>query len=195
MRTSASVMAVARPSRPKRRRFSRTSRGKPYCVARWPWAPKPSTGTPSRFSWRKREGVDRIALRVDPLDVVVVVEEDRLRVGLVGPAERVGDVAGADGAQPDRVSQRAVVVEGLVDDVPGPDPAAEVAGDGEDVLAQDAAQLLPGPGALGQPRRQLAVPDQDVAAHLLPVLPSEGHQLLGLGEVEAAAFGLDGIPL
>src|SRR5690606_7169789 len=89
------------------------------------------------------DGVVGVARGVDALDVVVVEEECGLRVGLVRPAEGVGDDARSQFADPDVVlgAQVALVAEDLVGDVPLLDPAGVTADDGGDVLTQDGAQL------------------------------------------------------
>jgi hypothetical protein len=88
------------------------------------------------------------------LDVVVVVEQQRLGIGGAGPAERVGEVALAEMLRPEalEVDGRWAVprVAGrLVDDIPLPDLAPEVGHHIGDVVAQQAAQLFIADGAVG----------------------------------------------
>jgi hypothetical protein len=64
-----------------------------------------------------------------------------------------------------------------------------------DVLVQDLLELWVGERALRQPRRQLAVPDERVAAHDLAMGAGEGDEPIGRREVERAALGLDALPL
>jgi hypothetical protein len=140
-----------------------------------------------------------VHLRGPEFEVVVVEVELGVRVALAGPAESVGDVPLTELLQPDRVAQVAAVVDDLVDDVPLVDLAPEVAGDVEDVLAQDLAQLggldRAGADALGEPPRQLVVPEQRVSAHLLAVAAGEVDQLVRGREVELAADRFDRVPL
>ena len=146
--------------------------------------------------------VDGLALGPGVLDVVVVVEQLGRGVGLVGPAEGVGDVVGAVAPRliEDRLPRRAVLVEGLVHHVPGPDAALVAAGLCLDVLLDGVLDLLVGqrgrrPAVGGYPRRQLAVPDQGVAAHELAVRLRALDDLVGAGEVEDALLGLHDLPL
>lgn len=136
-----------------------------------------------------------VALGVDAVDVVVVEVQLGVRVGLVGPAQGVGDVAGAERLEEDRLAVGAVLVEGLVDDVPVDDLALVVPCHRLDVVLEDGAQLVGGPGAIGEPGGELAVPDERVAADLLVVVLGEGHDLVAGGEVEDAGLGLGGVPL
>jgi hypothetical protein len=70
-----------------------------------------------------------------------------------------------------------------------------VAHDVGDVVDDDGLELLGGPGAGLDPRGELAVPDEGVAAQVLAVLARQRRDDLALGVVEAAAGGLDEGPL
>lgn len=138
------------------------------------------------------------------LDVVVVVEQQGAGVGGAGPAEGVGDVAGAEVLGPEafQVDRRRAVprVAGrLVDDVPLPDLALEVLDDGSDVVAQDVAQLRvadrPVVDALGEPGGQLVLPDQHMTADLLLVPAGEVDQLVGRTPLVHAPGGFERLPL
>src|SRR2546430_3473425 len=59
------------------------------------------------------------------LECVVVVIELRVGIGLVGEPERLREVVLTEDREPRRPSQRAVVVQRLVDHVPAADPAPE----------------------------------------------------------------------
>src|SRR5881398_2115198 len=59
------------------------------------------------------------------LECVVVVIELRVGIGLVGEPERLREVVLTEYREPRRPSQRAVVVQRLVDHVPAADPAPE----------------------------------------------------------------------
>jgi hypothetical protein len=93
--------------------------------------------------------IDAQTLRLEPPDetyggvplrrlpeVVVVVVELRLGVGRVSELERLRDVVLADRLEPRRPPERAVLVEGLVDDVPAADAATVTADDGVDVALE-----------------------------------------------------------
>lgn len=47
----------------------------------------------------------------------------------------------------------------------------------------------------GDPRGKLGMPDQGMAAHLLPVLASKSKKLVAQSEVENAWLGLDDLPI
>src|SRR5690606_35229578 len=119
--------------------------------------------------------VEAVALSVDAFDVVVVDVQLGVGVDLVRLAERVGDVVATHAAVPDRVAERTVLVERFVDHVPGVDVTPVASGHHLDVVLHDGPELAAGEAAVVQPGRQLAVPDQGVAAHNLVV---------GLGEVD-----------
>ena len=126
-------------------------------------------------------------------------------------AERLVDVGGADDLRKEPVvAQRSVVGDGLVDDVPGSDPAAIVADDAADVAAHGGGQGLrrparpaglidtemrqsgvPGP----HPARHLPVPDERVSAKLGAVALGEVEHPVGVREVEGSGLGLDVLPL
>ena len=118
-----------------------------------------------------------IGLGVDAVDVVVVEEQQRLRIRLMRPAEAVGDDLGAELAEPDvpLEPQLRIVVEDLVDHIPLLHPAGVAAHHGGDVVFQDLAQLLGAVIALREPGRVLVVPHQGVAAHHLAVRLGEVH--------------------
>ena len=99
-------------------------------------------------SQRAHQVVHRGALRVDPLDVVVVDAQPRVRVGRAGVAERVGDVGLPERVEPEAGPQPAVVVEHLVDHVPRDDGrVGGVAADerGDVVLHRGAQGAAPSP--------------------------------------------------
>ena len=156
--------------------------------------------------------VDAQALRLQPLDeahggvplgrlpeVVVVVVELRVGVGLVGELEGLREVVLADRLEPGCLPQRPVLVEGLVHDVPAADAAAVAAHDRRDVVPQAGEQrvavgLLP--ALAGEdPGGRLLVPQQHVAHHEHPVASAELDVPVGRLEVVAIGLGVDGLPL
>ncbi len=89
--------------------------------------------------------VDAVRLLVQALAAVVVVEEQRLRIGLARDSERVGDVLIAELLPEHRIPQpRPIVGDRFVDDVPGDDAAAKVFGDRADVILERDAQIRRG---------------------------------------------------
>ena len=143
------------------------------------------------------ERVVGVALGVDAIDVVVVEEQQRLRIGLVRPTEAVGDDLRAQLTDPDVPggAQLGVVIEDLIDDVPLLHAARVATGHREDVVPQDLAQLLRGVVALLDPFGVLAVPHQGVSAHHLAVGLGEVRDRVGVGEVVGVRRGAQVVPL
>src|SRR5438552_256325 len=133
------------------------------------------------------------------LELVVVVVQLRVGVGLVGKPERRGEVVLSQNREPGGASQRAVVVERLVHDVPALDPAAVAPHHGVDVVAQAGEQRVPAdgvaPGVLEHPARRLLVPDQVMPHDEHPVPLAERDVAVGGGEVVAPATGMHRAPL
>ena len=136
-----------------------------------------------------------VGLGAGRLEVVVVVVQLRVRVDLVRRPEGELDEVLAQRVVEDRLAVRAVLVQGLVDHVPRVALALVVAGHLGDVVDDDLAQLLGRPLRLLDPRRQLAVPDERVAAEELAVLLGEARDDVALGEVELAMRRLGEEPL
>ena len=145
------------------------------------------------------QGLDNVlgrhSLGAGGLQVVVIVVQLGLGVDLGGGLEGQLDVVRAEGVVEDGLAVGAVVVQGLVDDVPGVALALPVAHDVGDVVDDDGLELLGGPRGCLDPRGELAVPDEGVAAQVLAVLARQRRDDLALGVVEAAAGGLDEGPL
>ena len=122
------------------------------------------------------EEPDRLRPLVGHLDVVVVVDEDRLRIRLVRGAERLGDVVLADGAKPGRRAEEFVgqIAQSLVDHVPLLDLALEVTDNSGNVVAHPLQRQLaarqPAVRPLEEPARGLRVPDETVADGVAPHL-------------------------
>ena len=129
------------------------------------------------------------------LKVVVVDVELGMGVDLGGRLEGELDVLLAEHLVEDRLAVGAVLVQHLVDDVPGVALAAPVAGDLGDVVDNDLAHLGLGPVALLDPLGQLAVPDERVAAQVHAVLAGLGRHDVALGVVPDALRGADKRPL
>ena len=122
------------------------------------------------------------------LQVIIVIIKLGLGIqaksGLEGELDEL--VASQDGGE-DGLPEGAVLVEGLVDHVPGVALALVVVHDVGDVGDDYGAQLVLGPVLLGfHPGRELRVPDQGVAPQELLVLGGEGGDDVTLGEVEGA---------
>ncbi len=108
------------------------------------------------------EIVDEVRLAPSPLGLVVVVEEERIRVGLAGRPEGVGDVPGAEAAQENRVAQSgAVGSDRLVHHVPRGHVASIVARDRANVVGHGVIEVAGRQGV--DPGRGGAVPHQGVA--------------------------------
>lgn len=138
---------------------------------------------------------DTLGLGVGRLDVVVVVVELGLGVDLGGGLEGEGDVLLAEDVVEQGLAVGTVLVEGLVDDVPGVALALVVAGDVGDVLNDDGPQLIGGPLSGLDPGGELGVPDEGVAAEGLALLASQVGGDVTLGVVEDTALGLSEQPL
>ncbi|MEJ2256759.1 MAG: hypothetical protein P8X98_07075 [Woeseiaceae bacterium] len=156
--------------------------------------------------------MDRNAFRAQPFDegddavaaprrehVVVVVEQDRVRVGGMRILERFFDVVVADDLPPGGVAHRPVFLNALVDDVPRRHAALVAADDGVDVRLHALEQQFPrGRVALGileHPVRGLLVPDQRVPGQVNAVPVRELDESVGglpvplaLGRVDAFPF-------
>jgi hypothetical protein len=113
------------------------------------------------------------------LEVVVVVIELGVRVCLVRELEGLRDVVVADTVMPRRLARRAVLVDGLVHDVPAVDLALVATDDGVNVVADAGEERLPIGGlavrALEDPDRRLPVPHEGVADDLHLAIAAEPH--------------------
>ena len=130
-----------------------------------------------------------------PLNVVVVVVQLGVGVDLGGQAEGQLDVLVAEDLVEDGLTPGAVLVEGLVDDVPGVALALPVPGDVLDVRGDGGGQVLGGPGGLLDPGGELGVPDQGVAAEDLALLAGEVGGDVALCVVEEALLRFGEEPL
>src|SRR5258706_10379553 len=102
--TSISLMLTRSPRATSRRTLAAMSAGWGYDVASTCICiPTPSMGTPACLR-PLTSFVDAVRLLPFSLGVVLVVEEERPRVGLTGRAEGVRDVAGAQAAGEDRIA-------------------------------------------------------------------------------------------
>lgn len=128
--------------------------------------------------------------------VQVVVVDVQLGVGVGGAGGLKGnaDVVFTDDLHEDVVAESTVLVEGLVDDVPGVDLALEVGHNLSDVVLHDV-----GEGGLVvdvlDPLGKLGVPDKSVATDELAVLAGKVDEVVATSEVELALSRLSGIPL
>jgi len=135
------------------------------------------------------------------LDVVVVVVELSGEVvgldGSLGGAESGVEVVSTGGVVPDVLAVGTVVVEGLVDNVPGVAVVSEVSNGLGDVVLEDGQETsrVPWSGWVGQPGWVLVVPVQVVAADELVVRLGQGDELITTSEVEDALLWLDELPL
>jgi hypothetical protein len=117
--------------------------------------------------------------------VKVVVVDVKLRVGvsLAGSLESNADEVLAQDTGEDRVAERAVLVEDLVDHVPLQDLALVAASDVGNVVLDHR-----GEGGLVvdvlNPLGELRVPEEGVATHLLAILGGKVDNLIGAVEVE-----------
>ena len=128
------------------------------------------------------------------VQVVVVDVELGVGVGSAGGLEGDTDVVLAENLHEDVLAESTVLVEGLVDNVPGVDLALEVGHDLGDVVLHHIGEL----GLVGDlldPVGELRVPDKSVATDELAVLGGEVDEVVTTVEVEVAVGGLGGIPL
>jgi hypothetical protein len=115
-------------------------------------------------------------------------------VSLLGSLESNADKVLTEDVVEDAGTEATVLLEHLVDDVPGVDLALEVSHDAADVVLHDSGQggLVPD-GA--DPAWELGVPDGGVSTDELAVVLGESNSLVGGTEVELATRGLSSIPL
>ena len=138
------------------------------------------------------QGLHGKRLVADRLHVVVVVVQLRPRRGVLArEAERVLDIRGTQGFEPNIATQGAIVVEGLVHDVPRVAVVVVVRSLVLDVVLHYTEQLALAPRLARQPVRELVVPDEVVAAAQLARLLGGDHDLVAEGVVEDVAGGLD----
>lgn len=135
------------------------------------------------------------ALRTNPLEIVVVVVKLRIWVRLGRLTESNLDVLLAEDLVEDGLAPGAVVLEGLVDDIPGVAATLPVTGDGVDVADDGLGEGLRSPFNFFNPRGELRVPDEGVAAEDLVLLFSNLGDDLAFGPVEDALLGLGEQPL
>ncbi|KAG9966599.1 family 10 xylanase, partial [Aureobasidium melanogenum] len=128
------------------------------------------------------------------VEVVVVDVELGVGVGGAGGLEGNADVVLTENLHEDVLAESAVLVEGLVNDVPGVDLALEVGHDLGDVVLHDV-----GEGGLVvnvlDPLGKLRVPDKGVATDEVAVLAGEVDKVVTTSEVEVALAALGSIPL
>lgn len=152
------------------------------------------------------------------LQVVVVIEETCIRVGGLGVLEGDGDISLANSLQEDIVTVGAVLVEGcsmrvslsapqvnernesreqltLIDHIPLVTDTLVSPYHRVNVGLDDLKQCGVVETTAGDPGRQLAVPDQRVAANRLAVLLGERHHGVGAVEREIPLTWLRRLPL
>ncbi len=120
------------------------------------------------------DGPGGLALVADSLEVVVVVVQLRARVRCRGRLEGDLDVLDAQDLVEDGISVGAIVVQRLVDHVPGIALAFPVVGHGRNVRLDHGSHRVGGPRGVLDPRRELAMPYEIVASQHLPI--SLGHR-------------------
>ena len=126
---------------------------------------------------------------------VVVVDVTLGRwVSLLGSLESDADKVLTEDVVEDAGTEAAVLLEHLVDDVPGVDLTLEVTHDGGDVVLHDSGQggLVPDGR---DPTGKLGVPDGGVSTDELAIVLGELSSLVGGAEGEFAAGRLGSIPL
>jgi hypothetical protein len=131
---------------------------------------------------------------VGRVEVVVVDVQLGSGVSLAGGLEGDLDEVLAEDVVEDGGAEAAVLLEHLVDDVPGVDLALVLGQELGDVVLHDAGQgglVLDG----RNPGGQLAVPDGGVTTDQLLVVGGELDSLVGGAQVELALAGLSSIPL
>lgn len=136
-----------------------------------------------------------IRLRCHGFHVIIIVIQ--LRAGISSRSRLEGnlDVIRANDIQKYIFAVGTVLVEGLVEHVPGVALPFPVRSDGGDVVNHGGGEGLDGPVGGCHPGGELGVPDEVVAAQELLVLLCEAGDYFAVGEVEDALFGLSGEPL
>ena len=135
--------------------------------------------------------------------IVVVVEQEGVRVRLVGILEGLvdelltGDLVHRGVAELGPAGIDRAVGHGLIDHVPAVHDILVAVHDGLDVVLHVGIELLLGKEVaflvLVHPGADLAVPHEGVAAHLDAVLAAEVRDLVGVLPVELALAGLGGL--
>ena len=139
-------------------------------------------------------------------NAVVVVEQQRLRVRLMCPAEGLLDVGCA--SQPDaglvvpgRIAQQRAIGAGrisnrLIHNIPGKNLPFVAADHGVDMLLKSSGHRLGcgGLGSIRQPSGDIGVPNQGMAAQLHLLLTSKGGQAIRVREVVARGTWVDRAP-
>ena len=137
--------------------------------------------------------------------IVVVVEEEGVRVGLVGILESLvdellaGDLVHRGVAEFRTARVHGAVGDGLIDHVPAVDDVLVAVDDGLDVVLHVGVELFLGKEVallvLIHPGADLAVPHQGVATHLDAVGAAEVGDLVGVLPVELTLLGLGRLEL
>ena len=127
-------------------------------------------------------------LRRVVLKMVLVDEQRRFRIGLLGVVERQGHVlVDAQIAGPDRLAKiDAVVLDGFVDHVPAGGQAPVTPRDGENIVAIGVSEPLALAVQLDERGHPLVVPDQGGAIEPHAVAPCEVGDGVGAIETEAS---------
>lgn len=129
------------------------------------------------------------------LEVVVVDVELRVGVNLGGGLEGELKVVLADDVVEDGLAEGAIIVEGLVHNVPGVALALPLGEDLGDVVNHHGGESLLSPVTELDPFGELAVPDEGVAAEKLVVLLGQVSYNFSVGEVEDILLWLNVHPL
>jgi hypothetical protein len=131
---------------------------------------------------------------VGAVQVVVVDVQLGVGVGLAGGLEGDPDEVLAENVVEHAGAEATVLLEHLVDDVPGVDLTLEMSNDTVDVVGHDSGQggLV---ADLRDPAGKLRVPHGGVSTDELLVLGGKGDGLVSGAEVEFAARALRGVPL
>ena len=136
-----------------------------------------------------------ISLAARPLDIVVIVVQLRVRVDLGRYLERELDVILAKDIVEDALAPGAILLEGFVYDIPCVALALVMFCHSGDVVDNNVRELLRGPLGLLDPRSELAVPDEGVAAEEFALLLGEIGGDVALCEIEDASLGFGEEPL
>jgi hypothetical protein len=146
----------------------------------------------------RSHGVNGVGLLVDRLGIVVVIEQFCNRISFAGPLQRLLDVVGSGACAPgnsrlivpDCRTHRAIVMEGLVDHVPGVDFSGVMRHHRMNVILKDGGELGWRELAFLHPLRQLVVPHRGVTADRHIVTLREGNQRVPSGEVIGIGVGV-----
>jgi hypothetical protein len=138
----------------------------------------------------RQHRVHGVRFGVHAFRAVIVVVQQRIRVGFMREAERHFNVIFTDHAQPRRIAVAAVVVNRLVDHIPQRNASLIAPDHRVNVIAQDANRFFTGEASTCEPTWHTVVPQQRVSVNRHIVRFRECHQSIQTVEHERSALRL-----